>query len=114
MRRCLDVTIFPQMQRKEGVLVSAKILHSLRNKIWNVEDIPQSGKAFQDGEGVFVCENWRGIMLLTIASKVFCKTILERMIDTLDIRDEQAGFCKERSCCDQITTLRFIVEQTLE
>ena len=38
------------------------------------------------------------------------------MRDALDGRlwDEQAGFRKERSCCDQIATLRIIVEQTLE
>ena len=38
------------------------------------------------------------------------------MKDALDgrLRDEQAGFCKERSCCDQIATLRIIVEQTLQ
>ena len=32
----------------------------------------------------------------------------------LKLRDEQAGFRKERSCIDQIATLRIIVEQTIE
>ena len=43
------------------------------------------------------------------------KIILER-VDSLDDRprDEQAKFHKQRSCCDQIATLRIIVEQTLE
>ena len=55
-------------------------------------------------------------MLLTVASKVLCKIILERMKDALDgrLRDEQAEFRKERSCCDQKASLRTIVEQTLE
>ena len=55
-------------------------------------------------------------MLLTVASKVPCKIILERMKDALDGRhwNEQAGFRKERFCCEQIATLRIIVEQTLE
>ena len=55
-------------------------------------------------------------MLLTVASKVFCKVILERMKDALKgrLRHEQAGFCKGRSCCDKIATLRIIVEHTLE
>ena len=55
-------------------------------------------------------------MLLAVASKVLCKIILERMKDALHgrLRDEQAGFRKEKSCCDQIATLRIIVEQTLE
>ncbi|VDP81118.1 unnamed protein product [Schistosoma curassoni] len=30
------------------------------------------------------------------------------------LRDQQAGFRKGRSCTDQITTLRIIVEQSLE
>ena len=30
------------------------------------------------------------------------------------LRDEQAGFRKDRSCIDQIATLRIIVEQTIE
>ena len=55
-------------------------------------------------------------MLLTVGCKVLCKIILERMKDALDgrLRDEQAEFRKERSCCDQIAALRIIVEQTLE
>ena len=55
-------------------------------------------------------------MLLTVASKALCKIILKRMKDALDgrLRDEQAGFRKERSCCDQIATSGIIVEQTLK
>ena len=55
-------------------------------------------------------------MLLTVAGKVLCKIILERMRDALEgrLRDEQARFSKDRSCCDQIATLRIIVEQTME
>ena len=106
---------------KEGGTVWAKVLHALLNKIWNEEDIPQDWKVSllvklpKKGD-LYLCENWRGIMLLTVASKVLCKIILERMKDALDgrLRDEQAGFRKERSCCDQIATLRIIVEQTLE
>ena len=30
------------------------------------------------------------------------------------LRDEQAGFRQDRSCIDQIATLRIIVEQTIE
>ena len=54
-------------------------------------------------------------MPLTVASKVLCKIILERMRDALEerLRDEQAGFRKERSCWDQIATLRIIVVQTM-
>ena len=105
---------------KEGGLVSSKVLHSLLNKIWNEEVIPQDWKlgllVKLPKRDLSLCRNWRGIMLLSVASNVLCKIILERMKDSLDdrLRDEQAGFRKERSCCDQIATLRIIVKQTLE
>ena len=53
-------------------------------------------------------------MLLSIASKILCRIILDRIKDALDeeLRDEQAGFRKDRSCCDQIATLRIVVEQS--
>ena len=62
------------------------------------------------------CKNWRGITLLATASKVLNKIILDRMKAALDslLRDEQAGFRQERSCTDQIATLRIIIEQSLE
>ena len=38
------------------------------------------------------------------------------MKDAIDpqLREQQAGFHKNRSCADQITTLRIILEQSLE
>ena len=55
-------------------------------------------------------------MLLSIPSKVLTRVILNRMKVAVDevLRDEQAGFRKDRSCIDQIATLRIIVEQTIE
>ena len=62
------------------------------------------------------CSKWRGITLLSIPSKVLTRIMLERMKEPIDHirRDEQAGFRIERSCTDQIATLRVIVEQTIE
>ena len=53
---------------------------------------------------------------MSIPSKVLKRIMLDRMKDTLDkvLREEQAGFRKERSCTDQIATLRIIVEQSIE
>ena len=55
-------------------------------------------------------------MLLSVVSKVLCKIILERIKEFPDdnLRDQQVGFRKERSRCDQTAALRIIVEQTLE
>jgi len=54
-------------------------------------------------------------MLLSVASKVLCKTILEGMKDSLEYRlwDERVGCHKERSCCDQIATLWIILRADL-
>ena len=62
------------------------------------------------------CKNCRGIMLLNMASKVFCRVILERIKTALDekLREEQAGFRAGRSCTDQIATLRITVEHIIE
>ena len=55
-------------------------------------------------------------MLLSIPGKVLSRIILERLKTALDktLRDEQAGFRKDRSCTDHIATLRIIIEQSLE
>ena len=49
-------------------------------------------------------------------SKVFNRVILNRIKDAVDntLRDEQAGFRKNRSCTDQIAALRIIIEQSRE
>ena len=53
---------------------------------------------------------------MSIPSKIICSVILQRIKTEVDktLRDEQAGFRQERSCVDQIATLRIIVEQTIE
>ena len=50
------------------------------------------------------CQNWRGIQLLSLPSKVLARISLERIKTAVDanLRDEQAGFRCGRSCTDQI------------
>ncbi|VDP52534.1 unnamed protein product [Schistosoma curassoni] len=89
--------------------------------IWDEEQVPTDWK-----EGLLVkipkkgdlskCDKYRGITLLSIPGKVFNRVLLNRMKDSVDaqLRDQQAGFRKDRSCTDQIATLRIIVEQSIE
>ena len=94
------------------------------NKIQNVnidEDIPADWKMgflekLPKKGDLSDYANLRGIMLLSTASKVLSRTILTRMQNHVEGRlgDEQAKFRRERSCCDQITTLRIIIEQSHE
>ena len=55
-------------------------------------------------------------MLLSTPGKVLNRVLLERMKEAVNpmLRDQQAGFRRNRSCADQITCLRIIVEQSLE
>ncbi|CAH8459102.1 unnamed protein product [Schistosoma turkestanicum] len=106
---------------KADVEATAKIFHILFKKIWDEEQVPSDWK-----EGYLIkipkkgdlskCENYRGITLLSIPGKVFNRVLLNRMKDFVDaqLRDQQAGFRKDRSCTDQIATLRIIVEQSIE
>ena len=106
---------------KEGGPCTVEALHRILNFVWEKEEIPDDWK-----RGLLVkltkkgdlsrCGNWRGIMLLSIPSKVLTRIILNRMKVAVDksLRDEQAGFRKDRSCIDQIATLRIIVKQSIE
>ena len=63
-----------------------------------------------------ICDNYRGIMLLSIPGKVLNRVMLKKMKNAVDtkLRDNQAGFRQNRSCADQIATLRIILEQVSE
>ncbi|VDP35854.1 unnamed protein product [Schistosoma curassoni] len=111
----------PAETLKADVAVTARILHILFNKIWDEEQVSTDWK-----EGLLVkipkkgdlimCDNYRGITLLSIPGNVFNRVLLNRMKDCVDVqlRDQQAEFRQDRSCTDQIATLRIIVEQSIE
>lgn len=81
---------------------------SLLQDAWEKEELPMGWRT-----GYFVkppkkgdlsdCQNWRGIQLLSLPSKVFITLILERIRKAVDarLREEHAGFRAERSCTDQ-------------
>ena len=111
----------PAEALKAVVDTSVELLYPLFGKIWEEEEVPADWR-----EGYLIkipkkgdlrnCANYRGITLLSVPGKVFNRIILERMKDMVDpmLRDQQAGFRQNRSCLDQIATLRIIVEQSLE
>ena len=111
----------PPEALKGDVTTSVEMLYSLFEEIWEKEEIPAEWK-----EGYLIkipkkgdlsrCDNFRGITLLSVPGKVLNRIILERMKDEVDktLREEQAGFRQDRSCTDQIATLRIIVEQSIE
>ena len=97
------------------------VLTDLFGSIWLSETIPADWckgliiKLPKKGD-LSNCDNWRGITLLSLPSKIFCRILLDRINSALDtkLRPEQAGFRKGRGCIDQIFTLRNIIEQSIE
>ena len=106
---------------KADPAASARALKDLFNKVWEEEKVPE---AWQKGiivklpkkGDLSVCGNWRGINLLSVPGKLFCRVLLQRMRQAIErtLREEQAGFRSGRGCTDQIFVLRTIVEQSLE
>ena len=76
------------------------MLYLLLEKIWKEEKIPE------DWEGLIIkmpkkgdlpnCNNWRGVTLLSIPSKILTRIILNRVQNTVEqhLQKEQAGFRK--------------------
>ena len=58
--------------------------------------------------------NYRGITLLSVVGKVFCKILNNRLVQCLDkegaLHEGQAGFRINRSCMDNVYTLNEIVK----
>ena len=96
-----------------------ELLYSLFKKI-REEQVPSQWKEgylklAKKGD-LSSCTNYRGITPPSILGKVFSRVLLNRMKDAVDpqLRDQQEGFRRGRSCTDQIATLRIILEQSCE
>lgn len=106
---------------KVDIDTTVNIIKPIFDKIWTSEIFPDDWK-----EGIIVkmpkkgdiskCENWRGITLLNVSSKLFYRIILNRISEILynKIRREQSGFRPGYSCIDNINTVRIMLEQSLE
>ena len=106
---------------KADIETSTKILTNLFTTIWTKDTIPADWT-----KGLIVklprkmdlqnANNWRGITLLSVPCKVFCRVLLLRMEAAIDckLRQEQAGFRKGRGCIEQIFALRNIIGQCFE
>jgi hypothetical protein len=85
------------------VELSELMLHKLFGKIWESacrmeRGIPNQTKKKDDRSD---CSNFR-----SIPGKLSSRVVLNRMIDVVDpkLRDQQAGFQKDRSYIDQTAT----------
>ena len=106
---------------KADTPTTTKCLLKLFNMIWIGEEIPKDWnkgliiKIVKKGDTT-LCDNYRGITLLSVPSKIFTKIIIQRIQEGIDdeLRQEQAGFRKGKSTTEQLFTLRNIIEQCSE
>ena len=109
---------------KAGGLTMAEKLTELFQCMWRKEAIPQD---FKDASIIHlykrkgnpqVCDNYRGISLLSIAGKILAKILLNRLNAHLDqagfIPESQCGFRKDRGTIDMILTARQLQEKCQE
>ena len=95
-------------------------IHSLLQTIWRTERIPSVWKKavvipIHKKGYISECKNYHAISLLSIVGKVFTKIIRSRLQKYREqtSREEQAGFRVHRGCCDQIFTLRQLLEERI-
>ena len=100
---------------------TASKLTSCYNRLRETERWPKVwkkglvAKVFKKGD-LHQCNNWIGVTLLPVISKIICRMLLERIRKGVDkkLRKEQAGFRPKRSKNEQIFILRNILEQANE
>ena len=97
------------------------VLLNICNKIWQTGEwptpwtqslvitLPKKGNLLQ-------CQNYRTISLISHASKVMLKILLNRLTPQAEtiIAEEQAGFRPGRSTTEQIFSLRILCERYLQ
>ena len=100
---------------------TASKLTSCYNRLRETERWPKVwkkglvAKVFKKGD-LHQCNNWIGVTLLPVISKIICRMLLERIRKGVEkkLRKEQAGFRPKRSKNEQIFILRNILEQANE
>ena len=100
---------------------AVKVLHSIRQQIWKVQQWPQDWK-----RSVFIpipkkgnikdCSNYHTIILISHTSKVMLKILQARLQQYVNREnpDGQAGFRKGRGTRDQIDNIYWIIEKARE
>ena len=96
-------------------------LHTLIVRVWNTEHCPQDWRdaiivtIFKKNDPT-ICDNYRGISLLSIPGKVFAMILLNRVSEQMEatVSEYQAGFRTGRSTTDQMFTLHQILTNSYE
>ena len=109
---------------KAGGPPVAEKLTELFHIMWRKEAIPQEFKdatiihLFKRKGNPQVCDNHRGISLLSIAGKILARVLLNRLNEHLErselLPESQCGFRKNRGTIDMIFTARQLQEKCQE
>jgi hypothetical protein len=107
---------------KAGGATTVKWLHEMFVDIWKTEEIVEDWglailiRLFKNKGDKKLCDNYRGISLLSVTSKLFSRVILNRIQHVVDsqLLEEQAGFRANRSTIDQVFTLKIVMEKCRE
>ena len=106
---------------KHGGEATIDILTAICNKIWQTGEWPttwtQSLIIVLPKKGnLQLCQNYRTISLISHASKIMLRIILNRLRPQAEeiIAEEQAGFREGRSTTEQIFNLRLLCEKHLQ
>ena len=109
---------------KAGGLPVAEKLTELFHIMWRKEAIPQEFKdatiihLFKRKWNPQVCDNHRGISLLSIAGKILARVLLNRLNNHLErsglLPESQSGFRKNRGTIDMIFTYMIFTARQLQ
>ena len=97
--------------------VTVNWLKVIADQIWESEVIPKDWKCqiviqIHKNGSKSLCQNYRGISLLCVASKVFGRALLNRLQDMIEsqLGENQCGFRPNRGCCDQIFSAKLALK----
>ena len=84
-----------------------KVLHSISQQIWKIQQRPQDWKRSVFHSNTKECSNYCTIVLMSHASKVMLKTLQVRLQQYMnyELPDVQVGFRKGRGTRDQTANI---------
>jgi sorting nexin-29 len=96
-------------------------LYELIKEIWDKETMPRDWTMgvicpIHKKNDKLVCDNYRGIMLLNMAYKVFAQVLARRLAPVTEslLGEYQCGFRPQRSTMDSIFVVRQVLEKCYE
>ena len=95
-------------------------LTELLEEVWRTSQVPQEWKDATlvplHKKEKKICDNYRGVALLSVPGKVLALTLLERLQTIIEpqLLEAQCGFWKGRGTVDQIWVVRQVVERAKE